>query len=296
MVSPEDLQERLRPAVKDYAETLQKKAEEQEIQFREKWVCSTEKGGTELTEITVPSRGVKHLIDSDNVTHFDDCAEWLEDSEDEVNLTHSNTKSTYEHWLRNFASKTFNYVGDYEFDEEAYRAAFADKAEPYFENALTLDILIPIPGLADNSEPVTFTPQSPEYPDEQYLCTVTSDFSINEITASEMAAMQNKSIEGHYGEPTKLGWGGKLRFTVEINDRSRDPLVSEDLVEQAGETSVDIVRKVVDGLRLSEPQEDNIWFGPIFILRDNWVTYRMGGEGVERAYLHPDCDIEYRND
>ena len=34
MVSPVDLRERLRPAVKDYAETLQKKAEEQEIQHR----------------------------------------------------------------------------------------------------------------------------------------------------------------------------------------------------------------------------------------------------------------------
>ncbi|MCU4740041.1 hypothetical protein [Natronoglomus mannanivorans] len=295
MVSPEDLRERLRPAVEDYADTVRKKAEEQEVEHREEWVCPTEEGGTELTEIAAPSRGVKHLIDPDDITHFEDCAEWLEDVEDEVHLTHTNTKSTYERWLRNFSSKTFNYVGDYDFDEEAYRAAFADKAEPHFEEALTLDILIPLPGLVDNSEPVTFTPQSPEYPDEQYLCTVISDFSIDEITVSEMAAMQNKSMEGLFGEPTKLGWEGRLRFTVEINDRSRDLHVPTDLVEQAGETSVEIVRKVVDGLRLSEPQEDNIWFGPIFILRDNWITYRTGSEGVERAYRHPDCDIEYRN-
>lgn len=295
MVTPEELKEELRPAVEDYAETVREAAEEEDIYPKEEWVCPTDEGGTELVELSVPSRGIEYLIDPDEISHFDDCAEWLEDADEEVHLSHTNTESAYEHRLRSFANSVFNYVGDYDFDEEAYQAAFSDNLEVHFNEALSLDILVPIPGLAEHSEPVTFTPQSPRHEDGQYLLTVTSDFSLDQITASEMAALQNKSMEGLYGEPTKLGWEGRLRYTVDINDRRQDFHVPDILAEKATDISLDIARKVVDGLRLSEPQEDNIWFGPIFALRDNWLTYRTDAEAVERAHLHPDCDIEYRN-
>lgn len=295
MVSSEELKEELRPAVKEYAETVQETAKDQDTYPKEEWVSPTDEGGTELVETAVPSRRIQYLIDSDEITCFNDCAEWLEQAEDKVHLSHTNTKSAYEHWLRNFANSVFDYVGDYDFDEEAYEAAFTDKAKPHFNDALSLDILIPIPGLAEYSEPVTFTPQTPEHEKKQYLLTIISDFSLDQITASEMAAMQNKSMEGLYGDPTKLGWKGRLRYTIDIKDRSQGFQVPDLLAEQASDISVDIGRKVVDGLRLSEPQEDNIWFGPIFVLRDNWLTYRTETEGVEWVRMHPDCDIEYRN-
>jgi len=295
MISPGELKERLRPAVKDYAETVHEAAEGQDVHPVESWICPTEDGGTELVELAVPSRGIEYLIDPDEISHFDDCAEWLEDAEDEVHLSHTNRESAYEHRLRSFANSVLNYVGSYDFNKEAYQAAFSDNLKPHFNEALSLDILVPIPGLAEHSEPVTFTPQSPEQEDEQYLLTVSSDFSVNKITASEMAALQNKSMEGLYGDPDKLGWEGRLRYTVDINDRRQDFQVPDFLAEKATDISVGIARKVVDGLRISEPQEDNIWFGPIFALRDNWLTYRTGAEAVEQAHLHPDCDIEYRN-
>ncbi|WP_254280663.1 hypothetical protein [Haloarcula marina] len=295
MVSAEELQERLRPAVRDYAETVQSKAEDNDIYPYKEIACLDEDGDIEVIEISVPTDGVQYLIDPDTVTHFDNCAEWLAGSEDELDLTHAHAESTYESWLRNFANTVFNYVGDYSFDEQAYQAAFRDIIGPDFNDSLFFDVLIPLPGLSRNSEPVSFTPQSPEYQEEQYLYTVSSDFDIDLIDAPEMAAIHNKSLEGHISEPTKLGWKGRLRFTIEIEDRSRDLLVVHDLAEQAAEISVDIGRKVVNGLRLSEPHEDGLWFGPIFLLQDNWLTYREGVEGVERIRIHPDSDIEYRH-
>jgi hypothetical protein len=295
MVSPVELKDNLRPAVREYAEMVREEAEEQGISPTHEVVVPTGEGGTDLVEVSVPTQGIEDLIDRDDVSHFKDCAEWLAESNDELHLTHTNTESASEHKFRRFANSVFNYVGDYDFDDDAYEAAFTDKIEPHFHDDLNLDILVPIPGLAGDSEPVTFSPQSPEYRDEEYLLTVTSDFSINKIDASEMATLQNKSLKGLYAEPTKLGWEGRLRFTIDINDRSTELHVPDILAEQAGEISVDIARKVIDGLRLSEPQEDNIWFGPIFALRDDWITYREGVEGVERVRMHPDCDIEYRN-
>lgn len=295
MVSPEELKDNLRPAVKEYAETVREEAKEGGINPTHEIVVPTGEGGTDLVEVPVPTHGIEELVDRDGVSHIKDGADWLAESNDELHLTHTNTESAYEHKFWSFANSVFNYVGDYDFDEDAYEAAFSDIIEPHFHDALNLDILVPIPGLTRDSEPVTFSPKSPEYRDEEYLLTVTSDFSIDKIDASEMATLQNKSLEGLYGEPTKLGWKGRLRFTIDINDRSADLHVPDILAEQAGEISVDIARKVIDGLRLSEPQEDNIWFGPIFVLRDDWITYREGVEGVERVLMHPDCDIEYRN-
>lgn len=295
MVSPEELKGKLRPAVRDYTDTVQKAAEEQGISPTHEVVVPTEEGGTDLAEVPVPTQGLEDLVDDDDVSHFEDCAEWLVESKDEVPLTRTNTKSAYEYKFRSFTNSVFNYVGSYSFDEDAYEQAFTDKIGFHFNDSLTLDILVPIPGLAGNSEPVTFTPQSSEYRDEEYLLTVTSDFSLDRIDAPEMATLQNKSLKGLYGEPTKLGWEGRLRFTVEINNDATELHVLDLLAEQAGDISVDIARKVVDGLRLSEPQEDNIWFGPIFALRDDWITYRKGTEGVVRVRRHPDCDIDYRN-
>lgn len=295
MVTPDELRDELRAAVKEYAETIREAAEEQEIYPEETWIRPTEEGGTQIIDLPVPSHGVQDLINPDEISHFDDCAEWLENTDDKVHFTHTNTKSSYETWLRHFANSVFNYVGDYDFKEEAYKAAFTDNVEIHFNETLSLDILVPIPGLAKHSGPVTFTPQSPNHEDEQYLLTVASDFNLDNITAPGLAALQNKSLEGLYGNPKKLGWEGRLRYTVDINDRRQDLHVPDILAEKATEISVEIARKVVDGLRISEPQDDNIWFGPIFALRDNWLSYRTGSEGVERAHIHPDCDIEYRN-
>ena len=295
MVSAEELKEELRPAVRDYAEAIQEAAEDQGIDPTHEVVVPTEEGGTELVEVTIPTQGLEDLADTDDISHFEDCAEWLAESEDEVHLARSNTKSSYERKFRGFAKSVFDYVGDYRFDEEAYDAAFTDKIEIHFHDALTLDILVPIPGLKGDSEPVTFSPQSHEYEEEEYLLTVISDFSINEIEPSEMATLQNKSLKGLYGEPTSLGWESRLRYTVDIKNRASDYLEPQTLGEEAGEISEDIVRKVVDGLRISEPQEGNIWYGPIFALRDDWITYREGTEGVEWVIRNPDCDIEHRN-
>lgn len=287
MVSPDELKDHLRPAVREYAEIVRVEAKEQGISPTHEVVVPTTEGGTDLVEVAAPTHGIENLIDRDDVSHFKDCAEWFAESNDEVHLTHTNTESACEHKFRRFANSVFNYVGDYDFNEDAYDAAFNDKIEPHFHDTLNLDILVPIPGLAGDSEPVTFTPQSPEYQNEEYLLTVTSDFSINKINASEMATLQNKSLKGLYAEPSKLGWEGRLRFTIDINNRSTDLHVPDILAEQAGEISVDIARKVIDGLRLSEPQEDNIWFGPIFALREDWITYREGVEGVEESAHAP---------
>lgn len=269
MVTPKELRDELRPAVEGYAETVRETAEDQDIHPKENWICPTEDGGTDIVELSVPSRGIEYLIDPDKISHFDDCAGWLEDAKEEVHLTHTNTKSAYESRLRNFANTLFDYVGDYDFDEEAYQAAFTDNLELHFNESLSLDILVPIPGLAEHSESVTFIPQSPAYEDEQFLLTIISDFSLDKIAAPEMAALQNKSMEGLYGDPRKLGWKGRLRYTVDINDRRQDLHAPDFLAEKATDISVDIARKVVNGLRISEPHEDNIWFGPIFASRDN---------------------------
>jgi len=129
MVTPEELRDELRPAVKEYAETVGEVAEEQEIYPKQTCIRPTKEGDTQIIELQVPSHGVQDLITPDEISHFDDCAEWLENIDDKVHLTHTNTKSSYETRLRNFANSVFNYVGDYDFEEEAYQAAFTDDLE-----------------------------------------------------------------------------------------------------------------------------------------------------------------------
>lgn len=189
----------------------------------------------------------------------------------------------------NLAKLTMDYAGDLQFDQDAFDFAYADHIAPLYMSTHQHRIVFPLarvilrPENINDPFKVELPPMKQSLDRREYLVEILNDLSISRLSDDEMTAMQTYGVPGMITQPDqtqkRLGWASALEVECEVTHRPIKHNPEHVGLDQSWTghqmlwTASEIAKQVVTTIRLWDP-ENYAGFGPGYLLRDSWKTYR----------------------
>ena len=310
-----EIKERVREAVQNFINTVADDVVSEGYRIPKKDVVRDEEIKSKVDQVPVP-RELITLYSSRQDEFFRDAADWLVSSgnrfpepnyeegvptaiignPDNLPSKRERRVAHHENVIFNFAGDVLNYVGDVEFDEEAFNVAFENEFLPNYRTDLrSYEIVVPL---------LNFTGPSGFDSDVDVLLeggieihhghTYHRVESISLSTLSKATASGLSTFEYNYRQrnPSDLIQPGQWAIHAEVKsstDGSTDHQMTDTPGKQLG-------KRIVTALRLFRPTDGSVGFQRAFEISPGWQMYRLGIPAVldiDEGRREPPLEREY---